>query len=321
MLVTSTGPLKKHPAQPSPFIEVSREAWSQLAPDLPDPLTVDEIAQIRSFGDHLDLTEVAEVYLPVSRLLNLFAANTRTLNQQVTGFLRGDQRSPVPFVIGVAGSVAVGKSTVARLLRELLSRWEHTPKVQLVTTDGFLLPNAELERRGILHRKGFPESYNQRALLKFMATVKGGAEEVRAPYYSHLHYNIVPGKETIVQRPDVLIVEGLNVLQPPANGTSLAVSDFFDFGVYVDARTSDIEQWYLDRFLSMQRIAFANPESYFHRYATMSEDEAREFASGIWKTVNEPNLRQNIHATRSRADLVLRKSADHTVSKVLLRKL
>ncbi|GMA91201.1 hypothetical protein GCM10025869_17300 [Homoserinibacter gongjuensis] len=224
-------------------------------------------------------------------------------------------------MIGVAGSVAVGKSTTARLLRELLARWEDTPRVELVTTDGFLLPNAELERRGLMERKGFPESYDRRALLRFVSRVKSGVEEVRAPVYSHLHYDIVRDAEIVVRRPDILIVEGLNVLQPPAPGARLAVSDLFDFTVYVDARTVDIERWYVERFLRLQRGAFADPRSYFHRFAALDEDDAIALAHSIWQSINGPNLEQNIAPTRARASLVLRKAADHTVSNVLIRKI
>jgi type I pantothenate kinase len=271
-------------------------------------------------GDRLDLREVTEVYLPLSRLINLYAVGARRLHGETSRFLGRDSPS-TPFVIGVAGSVAVGKSTSARLLRELLSRWEDTPRVELVTTDGFLLPNAELERRGLMQRKGFPESYDRRALLRFVTKVKSGAEEVRAPFYSHLSYDIVSDAEIVVRRPDILIVEGLNVLQPPSNGHGLAVSDLFDFTVYVDARTMDIAKWYEERFLKLQEGAFANPQSYFHRFANLTREEAISTAADIWKSINEPNLVQNVLPTRSRADLVLRKSADHTVSSVLLRKL
>ncbi len=307
-------------AQISPFIELDRAGWAALAPSMPSPLRETEIVQLRGLGEPLDLREVAEVYLPLSRLLNLYVGATKSLHDATSEFLR-ERVEGTPFVIGVAGSVAVGKSTIARLLRELLARWEHTPRVELVTTDGFLFPNAELERRGLMARKGFPESYDRRALLRFVSEVKAGAAEVRAPFYSHLAYDIVPDAQITVRRPDVLIVEGLNVLQPPGPGHRLAVSDLFDFTIYVDARTSDIARWYEERFLKLQRGAFANPRSYFHRYASLTEDEARQRAREIWKSINEPNLLQNIRPTRSRASLVLRKSADHTVSSVLLRKL
>ncbi|MBR20956.1 MAG: type I pantothenate kinase [Leifsonia sp.] len=304
----------------SPFVEIDRRRWAALAPATPQPLTEQELVQLRGLGDSLDLREVAEVYVPLSRLLNLYAAGARDLHSATRSFL-GESGRSTPFVIGVAGSVAVGKSTIARLLRELLSRWEDTPRVERVTTDGFLLPTAELARRGILHRKGFPESYDRRALLRFVSRVKSGVEEVRAPVYSHLTYDRVPDAEIIVRRPDILIVEGLNVLQPPGPGASLAVSDLFDFTVYVDARTSDIAQWYEDRFLALQSGAFADPRSYFHRYATLSHDEAVAKAREIWREINEPNLVENILPTRARASLVLRKEHDHTVSTVLLRKI
>lgn len=304
----------------SPFVEIDRRRWAALAPATPQPLTEQELVQLRGLGDSLDLREVAEVYVPFSRLLNLYAAGARDLHSATRSFL-GESGRSTPFVIGVAGSVAVGKSTIARLLRELLSRWEDTPRVERVTTDGFLLPTAELARRGILHRKGFPESYDRRALLRFVSRVKSGVEEVRAPVYSHLTYDRVPDAEIIVRRPDILIVEGLNVLQPPGPGASLAVSDLFDFTVYVDARTSDIAQWYEDRFLALQSGAFADPRSYFHRYATLSHDEAVAKAREIWREINEPNLVENILPTRARASLVLRKEHDHTVSTVLLRKI
>lgn len=224
-------------------------------------------------------------------------------------------------MIGIAGSVAVGKSTIARLLRMLLARWESTPRVDLLTTDGFLLPNAELHRRGIMDRKGFPESYDRRALLRFITQVKSGVAEVRAPVYSHLNYDIIPGAEAVVRSPDILIVEGLNVLQPPRAGRKLAVSDLFDFSIYVDARTADITRWYEERFLKLQRGAFSDPQSYFHRYATLSEPEARATAADIWSRINLPNLSENILPTRSRATLVLRKNAEHRVHEVLLRKI
>lgn len=304
---------------PSPFIDIERAEWAALASGTPQPLTPEELHRLAGLGEPLDEREVSEVYLPLSRLLNLYATGARQLHSRTSEFL-GTRAETTPFVIGVAGSVAVGKSTVARLLRELLARWDDTPKVDLVPTDGFLLPNAELERRGILGRKGFPESYDRRALLRFVTAVKSGAAEVRAPFYSHERYDIVPDAEIVVHRPDVLIVEGLNVLQaPPASG--LAVSDLFDFGVYVDARTTDIAEWYVERFRRLQSAAFASPRSYFHRYASLDAEEARRTASGIWADINEPNLRQNILPTRSRATLVLRKAADHSVRSVLLRKI
>lgn len=301
----------------TPFLEIPREEWAALAPSTPLPLGAGEIERLRGLGDALDLAEVAEVYVPLSRLLSLYVAGTQSTGAAVREFLGQDMRA-TPFVIGVAGSVAVGKSTTARLLKELLSRWPDTPSVELVTTDGFLLPNAELQRRGLMERKGFPESYDRRALLRFVSEVKSGVEEVRAPVYSHLVYDVTE-EEVVVRRPDVLIVEGLNVLQPPTSGR-LAVSDLFDFTVYVDARTADIERWYVERFLRLQRGAFADPSSYFHRYASLSEAEAVARARQIWGAINGPNLEENILPTRARASLVLRKGPDHAVSTVLLRK-
>jgi type I pantothenate kinase len=303
----------------SPFVELDRGDWAALAPRMTAPLSRTEVIELRGLGDELDLVEVEEVYLPLSRLLSLYAEGAQKLHAATSTFL-GATSTATPFVIGVAGSVAVGKSTVARLLRELLTRWEGTPRVELVTTDGFLFPNAELQRRGLMERKGFPESYDRRALLRFVSQVKSGAPVVRAPFYSHLAYDIVPDAEIVVNAPDVLIVEGLNVLQPPGPGNRLALSDLFDFSIYVDARTSDIAHWYEERFLRLQRGAFSNPQSYFHRFATLTEEEARTLARGIWSSINEPNLVQNILPTRPRASLVLRKGANHAVSSVLLRK-
>ena len=304
----------------TPFTEIARERWAELAPTTPLPFDEDVISAVRGLGDVLDMREVRDVYLPLSRLLNLYVAGSRELHRQTSDFL-GERGPTTPFVIGVAGSVAVGKSTVARLLRELLCRWDDTPRVELITTDGFLYPNAELEQRGLLERKGFPESYDRRALLRFVSEVKSGVDEVGAPVYSHLEYDIVPDRQILVRRPDVLIVEGLNVLQPPTPDSRLAVSDLFDFTVYVDARTQDIARWYEQRFLKLQRGAFADPQSYFHRFASLTEEQAVERARQIWASINEPNLVENILPTRSRAKLVLRKDSDHAVSTVLLRKI
>lgn len=305
--------------QISPFVELDRRDWAALAPRTTVALSQTELVELRGLGDELDLREVEEVYLPLSRLINLYAENAQKLHEATDTFL-GARTAGTPFIIGIAGSVAVGKSTVSRLLRELLSRWDTTPHVELVTTDGFLFPNAELERRGLMHRKGFPESYDRRALLRFVSRIKSGVDEVHAPFYSHLAYDIVSDADVTVNSPDVLIVEGLNVLQPAAPGQRLAVSDLFDFTIYVDARTSDIARWYEERFLRLQRGAFTNPRSYFHRYASLSETEARAEAARIWHAINEPNLVQNILPTRPRASLVLRKGSDHAVSTVLLRK-
>ena len=304
----------------TPFLEIDRASWAELAPGTEHQLTAKEIIDLRGLGDTLNLDEVAEVYLPLSRLINLYAVGAKRLHASTSSFLRQSSQS-TPFVIGIAGSVAVGKSTIARVLRELLSRWEQTPRVELVTTDGFLWPNAELERRGLMERKGFPESYDRRRLLRFVTSVKSGTTEVRAPLYSHLSYDILPNEELVVRRPDILIVEGLNVLQPAPAGHTLALSDLFDFTIFVDARTVDIAKWYEDRFLTLQKSAFQKPESFFHRYAGLDETQARARAREIWTQINEPNLIQNILPTRSRATLVLRKGSNHSVNSVLLRKI
>lgn len=309
------------PEHTSPFIEISREEWADLAGETPVPLTEQEIEAFRGLGEVLDLAEVSEVYRPLSRLINQYAIAARELHQRTRDFLHRDGERPSTFVIGIAGSVAVGKSTVARILRDLLARWPETPNVELVTTDGFLYPNAELERRGIAHRKGFPESYDRRALLRFVSQVKSGMPEVKAPHYSHLIYDILPDEFTVVRQPDILIVEGLNVLQPASNEHPLAVSDLFDFSVYVDARTDDIEKWFTQRFLRLRDSAFSDPDSFFKQFATLNDEQARAFAHEVWTSINQPNLVDNIRPTRARAMLVLRKEADHRVQKVLLRKL
>ena len=319
-LSTETQPLIR-PEFTSPYTEIRREEWARLAGETPMPLSEQEVAAFRGLGEVLDVAEVTDVYLPLSRLINQYAIAAREMHQRTRSFLHREGERPTTFVIGVAGSVAVGKSTVARILRDLLARWPETPNVELVTTDGFLYPNAELERRGIAHRKGFPESYDRRALLRFVSQVKAGMPEVSAPHYSHLVYDIVPDECTVVRQPDILIVEGLNVLQPASNEHPLAVSDLFDFSVYVDARTADIEEWFTQRFLRLREGAFSDPNSYFRRFATLDDDQARSFAHEIWKSINEPNLIENIRPTRARATLVLRKEANHRVQKVLLRKL
>jgi type I pantothenate kinase len=269
------------------------------------------------------MDEVMEVYLPLSRLLNLYVAATQQLFRVTDTFL-GSPAAKVPYVIAIAGSVAGGKSTTARVLQALLARWPDHPKVDLVTTDGFLHPNAVLEARGIMHRKGFPESYDVRRLIRFLAEVKSGVGEVRAPIYSHLVYDIVPG-ELVVRRPDILILEGLNVLQSGGPGERAArvfVSDFLDFSIYIDASEEDLEAWYLQRFQRLRETAFRDPESFFHQYAVnMSEDEAMAFGRQVWATINAVNLRENIEPTRDRARLILDKGKDHRVERVWLRKL
>ncbi len=307
----------------SPYVELDRSAWAELAASAHQPLSAQDVARLRGLGDELDVDEVAEVYLPVSELLSLYVRTAGQLHRSTERFLGRPQPERTPFVIGIAGSVAVGKSTTARLLKELLSRWPQHPRVELVTTDGFLLPNAELERRGLLLRKGFPESYDRRALLRFVIDVKSGSDEVSAPVYSHLRYDVTDERVPLGD-PDIVIVEGLNVLQPPraaADGRQgIAISDFFDFSVYVDASTADIRQWYVDRFLRLRETAFRDPESYFNRYADLTHDEAVTRAESLWDGINGPNLGQNISPTRSRATLVLRKDSDHSVRWIRLRK-
>lgn len=310
--------------QVSPYAVFDRNSWRALAAGTSLPLDAGQLAALASLGDRIDLDEVATVYLPLAELLRLHVEASRRLWAARSEFL-GDATDKVPYVIAVAGSVAVGKSTTSRLLQTLLAAGPGTPRVDLVTTDGFLLPNAELRARGLLMRKGFPESYDRRALLRFLAAVKSGRGEVSAPLYDHQAYDVVPGARQVVDRPDILVLEGLNVLQAGPRGDGRApevfLSDYFDFSVYVDAAESDIRRWYVERFLALRRTAFADPSAYFHRFADLTDEEARETALGIWTAVNGPNLRDNIAPTRSRARLVLQKAADHEVRRVLLRKI
>jgi len=308
----------------SPYLTLSRAEWAALREDTPMTLTADEVTRVRSLTDRLDMNEVEEIYLPLSRLLSLYVAATQRLFIVQQHFL-GTAEAKVPYIIGVSGSVAVGKSTTARVLQALLSRWPNTPKVDLVTTDGFLLPNAVLEREGLMEKKGFPESYDLPALLRFLADVKAGRRPVRAPVYSHVVYDVLPNQWIEVDRPDILIFEGVNVLhvgRPSRDGKEIPfVSDFFDFSVYIDAEEDVLQKWYVDRFLTLRETAFRDPISYFHRYSNLNDEQAVETATSIWQRINLVNLRENILPTRQRAHLILNKAANHLVQEVALRKL
>ena len=310
------------PVMSSPYVDFDRGTWARLRAATPLTLTEDDLAELRGLNDQVSLAEVEAIYLPVSRLLNLHVAATQTLHAATATFL-GGLKDPTPYVIGVAGSVAVGKSTFARILRALLSRWPAHPRVDLLTTDGFLLPNRELEARRILHRKGFPESYDTRHLIQFMSDVRTARSAVHAPVYSHQAYDIVPGDFQVVDRPDIVIVEGLNVLQTGDGSTGrtprVLVSDYFDFTIYIDADEHDIEAWYVSRFLALRETVFRNPKSYFHRYASLDDGQAEETARDIWRTINGVNLRENIAPSRPRAQLIIEKGPDHLTRRVRLR--
>lgn len=315
-------PERRH--DPALYRSFDREEWAKLRAATPLEVTEDDLSRLLSFNDALSLDEVRDIYLPMTRLLNLYVGALQDLHTSTDSFF-GRRSRKVPFVIGVAGSVAVGKSTTARLLQLLLARWPNHPRVDLVTTDGFLYPTAELERRGLMGRKGFPESYDVRRMVRFLADVKGGCPVVNAPIYSHLAYDIVEGEYQVVQQPDILIFEGLNVLQPPSERELEAnrpvVSDFFDFSIYVDAVEADLERWYLERFLAFRQTVFADERSFFHRYSKLSDSEAETTARNTWATINLPNLRENIAPTRERARLIVQKGSDHHVERLELRKL
>jgi type I pantothenate kinase len=301
-----------------PYLDLDRDTWRGLRASTPISLTASELDEVRGLGDPIQLSEVEEIYLPLSRLLRLYFEASAGLRETVGAFV-GEEMGPAPFIIAVAGSVAVGKSTVSRVLRTLISQWPQRPRTELVTTDNFLYSTAELQRRGLAGRKGFPESYDRRALLRFIQQVRAGAQEVTAPVYSHLAYDVVPGERQHVRRPAVLILEGINVLQPAPAGV-LTLADFFDFSVYVDAHPEHIRQWYLDRLHKLRETAFTDPRSPFHQLAKASDAEVDTFGRNIWATINEVNLVENIQPTRARASLVLHKGADHSVTRVRLRR-
>ncbi|WP_262534352.1 type I pantothenate kinase [Agrobacterium tumefaciens] len=313
------------PDEYSPYHFFSSEEWSKFRADTPLTLSADEVKRLRSLDDPIDLDEVRRIYLSLSRLLSSHVEASQLLFEQRNRFLNMADVNKTPFVIGIAGSVAVGKSTTARILKELLARWPSSPKVDLITTDGFLYPNEVLWRENLMERKGFPESYDIGALLRFLSAIKAGQPNVKAPRYSHLTYDVLPNEFTVIDQPDILIFEGINVLQSrdlPAGGRIVPiVSDFFDFSIYIDADEGLIHNWYVNRFMNLRKTAFRDPNSFFNRYASISEEAALSIAEGLWQNINLKNLRQNIVPTRPRADLILRKGKNHLIDTVALRKL
>lgn len=307
-----------------PYQRFTMDEWARLRADEPMTLTAADIERLKTLNDPISLEEAERVYLPLARLLSLYVEAVQGLHRATNQFL-GITNGKMPFIIGVAGSVAVGKSTTARILRSLMRRWKTSPKVDLVTTDGFLYPNAELERRGIMDRKGFPESYDRARFVGFLSDMKSGKPRVSVPVYSHLVYDILPGEEVVIERPDILIVEGLNILQPgelPRNGRPiLFASDFLDFSIFIDADEADLRDWFMARFIRLRETAFTDPKSFFRRFAEMSEEEARSFGLWVWESINLVNLKENILPTRGRADLILRKGPSHAVEEVALRRL
>ncbi len=309
----------------SPYRFFTADQWAGFRADTPLTLTEDEVRRLRSLNDPIDLDEIRQIYLSLSRLLSAHVEASQLLFRQRVAFFGGSDAVKSPFVIGIAGSVAVGKSTTARVLKELLARWPSSPKVDLVTTDGFLMSNEALRRENLMDRKGFPESYDVGALLRFLSAIKSGQRNVRAPLYSHLTYDVLPGQFVTIDRPDILIFEGINVLQTrelPRDGRAVPfVSDFFDFSIYIDADEEQIHQWYIARFMRLRETAFKSPENFFHRYSQLSADAAQAIAEGLWANINLKNLRENILPTRPRADLILRKGGDHLIEEVALRRL